>query len=106
MKLHHFSLATPFAQESTFIDANFQIRQSEHLINNYKGSVLKTVPKATFSMCSSAQSLREIRDIIGFLCHPGQMQKFRDCPGHSETLGNYEHCFGKRRNYSFLGLCA
>ena len=23
---------------------------------------------------------------------PGQMQKFRDCPGHSGTLGNYGNC--------------
>ena len=78
--------------------------------NRYtKGSVLKTVPKATFFASTRLRSFFvETKDAIYIamclkICEksghyrlfvstgtrPGQMQKFRDCPGHSGTLGNY-----------------
>ena len=67
-----------------------------------KGSVLKTVPKATFLasveskdaiyVLLSSKSARKpghYRLFVSTGTRPGQMQKFRDCPGHSGTLGNY-----------------
>ena len=74
----------------------------------YKRFRLKTVPKATFFASTRLISLVETKDAIYVLLssksarnpghyrlfvstgtRPGQMQKFRDCPGHSGTLGNY-----------------
>ena len=77
-----------------------------------KGSVLKTVTKATFFASTrlirflliqkihlrfyvllsskSARNPGHYRLFVSTGTRPGQMQKFRDCPGHSGTLGNYE----------------
>ena len=76
------------------------------LKNRYtRGSVLKTVPKGTFFASTRLIVIVETKDAIyvllssksarnpghyrRFVRRPGQMQKFRDCPGHSGTLGNY-----------------
>ena len=65
-----------------------------------------TVPKATFFASTrlisflSRQKMPSIgsksaripghyRLFVSTGTRPGQMQKFRDCPGHSGTLGNY-----------------
>ena len=76
-----------------------------------KVQYLKTVPKATFfastmqayiffvetkdAICvllslKSARNPGHYRLFVSTGTRPGQMQKFRDCPGHSGTLGNYE----------------
>ena len=82
------------------------------LKNRYtRGSVLKTVPKGTFFASTRLIVIVETKDAIYVLLssksarnpghyrlfvstgtRPGQMQKFRDCPGHSGTLGNYGVC--------------
>ena len=79
---------------------------------------LKTVPKATFFASTRLISFVETKDAIYVLLssksarnpghyrlfvstgtRPGQMQKFRDCPGHSGTLGNYAR---RSRNYLYM----
>ena len=37
----------------------------------------------------SARNPGHYRLFVSTRTRPGQMQKFRDCPGHSGTLGNY-----------------
>ena len=37
----------------------------------------------------SARNPGHYRLFVSTGTRPGQMQKFRDCPGHSGTLGNY-----------------
>ena len=39
----------------------------------------------------SARNPGHYRLFVSTGTRPGQMQKFRDCPGHSGTLGNYEY---------------
>ena len=82
----------------------------------YKRFRLKTVPKATFFASTRLISFVETKDAIYVLLssksarnpghyrrfvstgtRPGQMQKFRDCPGHSGTLGNYVVASGDAR---------
>ena len=40
----------------------------------------------------SARNPGHYRLFVSTGTRPGQMQKFRDCPGHSGTLGNYGIC--------------
>ena len=49
------------------------------------------------------QGAHKFLDIVGILPQPGQGPKFRDCPGHTGTVGNYV-CFwqvGKNSFYLF-----
>ena len=45
----------------------------------------------TLLSSKSARNPGHYRLFVSTGTRPGQMQKFRDCPGHSGTLGNYEN---------------